>query len=456
MKSKKCAKCGFVCGETADICKSCGACFNEAAASFASAFHSYPAPGINSAKYKKLAQISLAAAFAALIWSQLSERLGEFAILLTLVLLVPSVLLATIALVQGKRNELGNSGKRFAQAALVASGVVFLLFASAIPSLIPKKKAPAVVSTAYESKEGRFSVLMPGVAKHTMKFLDPDRRQAPLHFAEVDLGRMGEANMAFADFTGYSTAASDDTMLDDAAQRMEKSGEMTILSKKEISLYGYKGREVLLQPNSLKFGKDSFAIARIYLKKPRMYMHMIAGPKSGELDRDKFKYLDSLHLFSSPLIEAVENGRSLTPEMWSNSDQREREIAFVRAARKGYRETLRLLNNADVSINSKDDMGRTALMMAAAYSTPVYQESESCTKFLISRGANLDAQDNDRQWTALMWSIVEGQGNAAMKIISAGADVNIRDKSGATALTYARRLNDGNIIQALLNAGAKE
>jgi hypothetical protein len=297
---------------------------------------------------------------------------------------------------------------------------------------------------------------MPGVPKHTMKYLDTDRRKAPLHFAEVDLGPIGEANLGFADFTGYHTAFTDDTILNNSAQSLGKSGEMTVLSTKEISLYGYNGREVLLQPNTTKFGKDSFAIARIYLMPPRTYMHMIAGPKSGELDRDKFKYLDSFHPFSSPLIEAVENGRSLTPEIWSKSDQREREIAFVRAARKGYRETLRLLNNADVSINSKDDMGRTALMMAAAYSTPVYQDSESCTTFLISRGANLDAQDNDRQWTALMWTIVEGQGNAALKIIRAGADVSIRDKSGATALTYARRLNDGNIIQALLNAGAKE
>src|SRR6185312_10463867 len=457
MKSKKCSTCGFVCGETADICKSCGGCFNEAAADFASAFGNFPAPGIKSTKYKKLAQVSLAAAFAALVWSRLFERVGVLAILLTLVLLVPAVLLATIALVQGKRKQLVNSGKRFAQAALAASAVVVLLFASAIPSLTPKKKAPVVVWTPYESEDGRFSVLMPGVAKHQMRYLDPDNRRAPLHFAEVDLGPLGAADTGYADFTGYTTAFTDDTMLNDSARSLEKSGEMTVLSMKEISLYGHKGREVVLQPNTTKFGKEGFAVARMYLIMPRMYMSIITGPKSGELDREKFKYLDSFQPFSSPMIVAAERGQiALIAKFWLETDQREKEVAFVRAARKGNLYSLRYLNDGDVSINARDNLGRTALMVAVAYSTPVDQRSESCLTFLLGRGANLDLQDNDRQWTALMWTIVEGQGNAAIRLISAGADVNIRDKSGATALTYAKRLNDSSIIGALLQAGAHE
>jgi ankyrin repeat protein len=95
-------------------------------------------------------------------------------------------------------------------------------------------------------------------------------------------------------------------------------------------------------------------------------------------------------------------------------------------------------------------------MMAAAYSTPVDIRTESCVTFLIGRGANLDCQDADRQWTALTWSIMEGGGNATLALIQAGADVNIKDRNGETALTHAKALSRGDIVDALIKAGAHE
>jgi len=97
------------------------------------------------------------------------------------------------------------------------------------------------------------------------------------------------------------------------------------------------------------------------------------------------------------------------------------------------------LFNAGVRINAKDDSERTALMMAAGYSTPVDNRVESCVTFLLSAGADPDAQDPEHQWTALVWSIVEGQGNAALALIKAGTDVNLRDRTGETALTHAKK-----------------
>jgi hypothetical protein len=454
MKSKKCERCGYVCAETAEACKSCGSSFSSESSSwFTTATGS--ASSVGSARHKKLAQASLAAAFAALVWSQLHERLGPFADLLAIVLFVSGLVTAIVALLKIRNNPFLFGGKRLAQSALAASGVFVMLYAMAIPSLIVKRKAPAVVWKVYESEEGKFSIKMPGVAQHKLQYVDATNRQMPMHFAEIDLGPEGACVSGYVDFSDFNIAASPDTLLDATVWRSEKFGEMTRVSHKEISLYGYKGREIVLQPSSIKYGKNTFAIARAFVIPPRMYLNMIAGPTSGELDQHKTEFLDSFHIFNTPLIEALESGK-LTDQLWLNTDQRDREFAFVRFARKGSKETLRRLHDADVSINAKDDLGRTALMMAAAYSTPVDTRVESCVTFLIGRGANLDVQDNDRQWTALDWSIVEGGGNAALALIKAGADVNLKDRNGETALMHAKKLGRPDLVDALLKAGARE
>lgn len=464
MKSKKCVKCDFVCAETADVCKGCGTFFSSAPGnSIAAKSSSWSNSATASAygmgkKSKSVAQMSLAAAFAAIVWSRLHERIGLLSDFLAVVLLVVGLVLAIVALLKSRRNPLSYGGKGFALSALAASGVLVMLYAMAIPSLIIKKKVPSAAWRQYESEEGKFTVRMPGEPRHTMQYLESKAGQVPMHLYEVDLGLRGACISGYTDLSGFSIAASDDSLLDAAAEGAEQFGEMTIISKKEISLHGYKGREVLLQPSAIKYGKDTFAVGRIYFVPPRLYLNIIAGPNSSELNQEKLKYLDSFRPLSTPLIDAAERGQlTLIASLWlETTDQKEREIAFVRAARKGRKETLRYLHDADVSINATDDLGRTALMMTAAYSTPVDQRVESCAVFLIGRGANLDVQDNDRQWTALMWSIVEGEGNATLALIKAGADLNLKARNGETALTYAKRLNNQLILEALQKAGAHE
>lgn len=459
MKSKKCSKCGFVCGEAAELCKSCGAPFanfsGSSAESTTAAWNYAGAHPGSPDKSRKLAQMSLAAAFAAIVWSKLHERLGLFSDLLAVPLLVTGMVLAIVALAKIKNNPFIFGGKRFAQTALAASGVLILLYGMAIPSLTPKKKVD-IVWRSYESEDGKFAIRMPGESKHTLQYLGT-KVQVPFHLAEVDLGLQGACISGYGDFSKLSFEASVDTLLDAAVDGMPQLDEMTMLSKTTISWHGYQGREVLMQP-AAKYGRNTFAIGRIYMVPPRLYINIIAGPNSGELYQERFKFLDSFHALSTPLIDAAERGQiSLISSLWlETTDQKEREIAFVRAARKGHKETLRYLHDAEVSINATDDLGRTALMMTAAYSTPVDQRVESCAKFLIDRGANLDIQDNDRQWTALMWSLVEGDGTAALAIIGAGADVNLKARNGETALTFANRLRNGFIVEALKNAGAHE
>jgi ankyrin repeat protein len=78
---------------------------------------------------------------------------------------------------------------------------------------------------------------------------------------------------------------------------------------------------------------------------------------------------------------------------------------------------------------------------------------------LIAAGAPLD-HVNNLGWTALMESIVLGDGGKAHTdtleaLVKAGADVNIADRSGVTPLQHARRRGYAAMVRVLESAGAR-
>ena len=80
-------------------------------------------------------------------------------------------------------------------------------------------------------------------------------------------------------------------------------------------------------------------------------------------------------------------------------------------------------------------------------------------KLLIAAKAPLN-HVNNLGWTALMESVVLGNGGAnhtatLRALAEAGADVNIPDKQGTTALQHARRRGYVEIARILENAGAR-
>lgn len=57
--------------------------------------------------------------------------------------------------------------------------------------------------------------------------------------------------------------------------------------------------------------------------------------------------------------------------------------------------------------------------------------------------------------TALIFAIVNNNTEKAELLIKAGANVNIKDRMGKTALDYAREKNNTKIEQMLIEYGAK-
>lgn len=78
----------------------------------------------------------------------------------------------------------------------------------------------------------------------------------------------------------------------------------------------------------------------------------------------------------------------------------------------------------------------------------------NAVRTLIDKGANINVKDNDG-WTALMQAAYYGYADVAQVLIEKGADVTARDKSGETALNKAearRKTEIANMLRAAMSS----
>ena len=117
-------------------------------------------------------------------------------------------------------------------------------------------------------------------------------------------------------------------------------------------------------------------------------------------------------------------------------------------------ETLRVL--LELGASAKQTTSRydgTALIAAS------HLGHDGVVRQLIKAGAPLD-HVNNLHWTAVIESIVLGDGGrrhqATLKaLIDAGANLNLKDRSGTTPLQLARSRDFAEMVKMLQNAGAK-
>jgi uncharacterized protein len=81
-------------------------------------------------------------------------------------------------------------------------------------------------------------------------------------------------------------------------------------------------------------------------------------------------------------------------------------------------------------------------------------ESEKIARILIEKGADLNIQDNSGR-TALMLAIALNKKEIAKNLIMEGADINIKDNAGITALKQALDKQQSEIAKILIENGAK-
>ncbi|MHC4752085.1 MAG: ankyrin repeat domain-containing protein [Planctomycetota bacterium] len=185
------------------------------------------------------------------------------------------------------------------------------------------------------------------------------------------------------------------------------------------------------------------------------------------VDHDDFDSLKSL----------IAHGAKVDTKFWDG------ETALMSEASKGRIEAVKLLLEAGANISAKDDTGQTALhrMMDVSYRpskdmtelllargadvnlkdkegrTPLHLAAESAdrdiVKFLLDKGAKVNAKDDESGFTPLHHAARFGKKNVAELLIAKGADINAKDKQGHTPLQVAVN-HDYEVAELLINKGA--
>ena len=149
------------------------------------------------------------------------------------------------------------------------------------------------------------------------------------------------------------------------------------------------------------------------------------------------------------LIRAAEYGHLSAVESLidANADlekpDKELKTALMRATERGATEIVKALSRRMANLNQQDFNGSTALMKASEYRVAAV---------LIGAGADLDIQDEDGK-TALMLVVQRGRADLLPMFIEAKADLNKQDNNGHTALIKAVKWNQ-YLMGYLIRAGA--
>lgn len=120
--------------------------------------------------------------------------------------------------------------------------------------------------------------------------------------------------------------------------------------------------------------------------------------------------------------------------------------ALMIAASRGHRDCVRLLLDHGAKVDEATDAKRTALMLTT---------DAQVVRALLEKGADVNLRDAEGM-TALMYAIRDprAESEAVEALLSGGAKVDTQDESGRTALTWAAIGGRADVVRALLSKHA--
>jgi ankyrin repeat protein len=94
-------------------------------------------------------------------------------------------------------------------------------------------------------------------------------------------------------------------------------------------------------------------------------------------------------------------------------------------------------------------------MTALAYA--IKKKNIDIVKYLLNKGANVNAKSNEEGFTPLMTATVLGSAEIVKLLLATKhIDINAKDKDGLTAMMYAKKTGYFEIASLLKRTGAKD
>lgn len=109
----------------------------------------------------------------------------------------------------------------------------------------------------------------------------------------------------------------------------------------------------------------------------------------------------------------------------------------------------------DVMLNVGAMSGAIAILPSEPLLKAVVEEDVAALRELIAYGANVNVLDTGYDSTALDEAVSRGNEEMVRILLQAGADVNLKNKRGQTAILYLSEDSTAEILRELLDAGAK-
>ena len=137
-----------------------------------------------------------------------------------------------------------------------------------------------------------------------------------------------------------------------------------------------------------------------------------------------------------------------------NSPDENGRTALMLAAYDGHTEIVKLLLQREAQINRRDATDRTALIYASS------GKNGETVRVLLDAGADVGVVDNQENWTALMFACAEGNVEVVKHLLASGADPTRADVDGETSLEFAGTNGHMHVVnllkEAIANRAAKQ
>ncbi|PVZ20610.1 hypothetical protein SAMN05660463_00193 [Pseudomonas sp. URIL14HWK12:I9] len=149
----------------------------------------------------------------------------------------------------------------------------------------------------------------------------------------------------------------------------------------------------------------------------------------------------------SALLAALLATAAIADQPPATDTQQQLQAIYFDAARQGSTEKLRAFIDAHYNLDTRDENGYTALILAA------YHGQQAAVEQLLQAGANPCSKDK-RGNTALMGAIFKGELSIARRLLNADCAPDERNNAGQTAAMYAALFQRKDILDALEAKGA--